>query len=239
MLDQIILKLFDYIIIYCSSSSTIEHSNGRWGFQLIVWLYICITTFRVNLCSLCKFFPVGDILTPVVRGFPQLLFFLKVVVIPHHVREYQTSLTYYCGNVCDCMADVLTTFIWRKGIFLKLTFTCFYEFASLLPLTGTVKAWKLTHLKIIFNKFRKNKCYYVRWLHICVSSENTILQFRLRKNKGKNKDLLWITWLSGILLNTHTTKVGLIKDGRKELAFKQSGSCKIAVVRANEVWLKF
>lgn len=33
--------------------------------------------------------------------------------------------------------------------------------------------------------------------------------------------------------------VGLIKDGRKELAFKQSGSCKIALVRANEVWLKF
>ena len=148
-------------------------------------IYICITTFRVNLCSLCKFFPVGDILTPVVRGFPHLLFFLKVVVIPHHVREYQTSLTYHCGNVCHCMADVLTTFIWRKGIFLKLTFTCFYEFASLLPLTGTVKASKLTHLKIIFNKFRKSKCYYVPWLHICVSSENTILQFRCGRIKAK------------------------------------------------------
>lgn len=29
------------------------------------------------------------------------------------------------------------------------------------------------------------------------------------KNKGKNKHLLGITWLSGILLNTHTTNVGL------------------------------
>lgn len=137
VLDQII-RLFDFIIIYCSSS-TIEHSNSRWGFQLNVWSYTCIhgkknssipvrcsavhgwATFRVKaewtFVLYANFFPVGDIfdLSPSNQwsGDSPSYFFSKSVVIPHHVREYQTSLTCYCGNVGGCMADV-----WRQFFFL-------------------------------------------------------------------------------------------------------------------------
>lgn len=138
VLDQII-RLFDFIIIYCSSSS-IEHSNSRWGFQLNVWSYTCIhgkktlpslsdvLPYTVGQPSEWKLseplffmqisFPLVTYLTcrPVTsgQGIPLAsYFFSKSVVIPHHVREYQTSLTCYCGNVGGCMADV-----WRQFFFL-------------------------------------------------------------------------------------------------------------------------
>ena len=170
-------------------------------------------TFRVKAewtsVLYANFFPVGDIfdLSPSNQwsGDSPSYLFSKSVVIAHHVREHQTFLTCYCGNVCGCMADVWRHSFDVNGFF--LTFTCFYEFVSSSILDRycqnlTDKTSKLTHLKIIFNKFRK-----IMLLRSMIADMRFLWKHYIRvlfaKNKGKNKHLLWITWRSGILLSTH------------------------------------